>query len=807
MRFLFCVLLLSAASVRALDDGTWVKVGEMYAPAITGTAAAPVGFGSVSLLEPCYVVGPDGVGVVVGSTMSGTIRYVFAMRLDAKRLAAWAVLPATVQKWYLHPPGDDGFGEILQEMILDRIGNPLRVEVGYLLDDDINHQLAVATFIRSKGFASVAIAASGRSLWFLKWISDRLTVPPFVDADLPPALAGSLGFVNSVDWDGDGVLNITEIAQGTDPLTVPFVTADVGSAASPYTFTVQTAGAGTSTTVTSDNGFGAVAVWQNQPFMGCAFNRSSSGAYRYEFFADAACTVPMTAYGFIGYTTGNFTVDTALIPATGSVTFYSKAYLYPQTGGGFYVGNHALSFQPPAGAGYIARGPWSDHSFLTTPGVNVTVTPYVDAANIGLRFVSAGTGGDFGTGVSYTDSNVLTVGITPVGTWGVWTGERIDSTTPDVFHYRNIRVHVLPSGSDIVAQALVVPEMALMGTLAVGPEVPAPNEEFTETITCPGAVQFDINPMPPGLTLNRTTGVITWPEPVEGTYTLKIWAHDGHASKSIDWAFIVGGGDLAIVSASSATVVQGSYFQVLANKSAATFTVSALPFGVTYNSSNERIVLSSAAAVGTYTISITATLDAEEVVSVLTLTIVGPTPVPGAGGTYTNTGTGTFVPGPVTTTTTAGGGSGVPGGTTTTQTTTTTIGPGGEIVTGVVTTTVTGTGGGGTTTETTVEETETTPGAGAGGGSFTAASGSDFSRVGSFGVSWAALIPTQQRGHTFIFDVPWGVFGAEWQSFTLSTLPAPGSALDSLRLILRAFLIVAMTYRFFCAVWTTLRQY
>jgi hypothetical protein len=293
----YAALVLSAPCY-GLNDGTWVKVGEAYFPFIGGTVAAPTAWGSASLLSPVYAVGPDGIGVVAGSGVTGSVRICYAQRLDGLGVCGYFVMSGVGAKWVITSIDDDALGAIIPTLIGRQVPLPLLSLSQTVLGGIINtglvnpeHAVAVSQFIAASGIPSVAIAAQGRSLWFVKWVSDSLAGrvppnPPFDGTIIPNNIRNTMGFVGSLDWDRDGVLNITKIASNESPLgSAPVTSTDFAVAGSAYSLSTQTTGASGSSTVynTPNNSRGGDAFYIGAPKFHA--DAMSGDIYRIEWLA------------------------------------------------------------------------------------------------------------------------------------------------------------------------------------------------------------------------------------------------------------------------------------------------------------------------------------------------------------------------------------------------------------------------------------------------------------------------------------------------------------------------------------------
>ena len=620
-----------APLVLAVDDGAWVHVGEAYFPAVSGDFNSPVGWGNVSLLNPAYAVGPDGVGVVSASAVSGTVRYVFAMRCDRGALCGWVPCPSATGKWTITTRADDAFGATIPTLIqrcqafplLTVSGEPLGGIVSDAAFGDFAHAEAVGQFIRAQGIPSVSVAAHGRSMWFVKWVSDGLAGrgpanPPWTSTSLPLTARDTAGFTGSIDYDGDNVLNITQIVFEESPLGAsPFVPLDVTQASGTYALTTQLSGANGDTTVYNTASLSApvLAGWTgSRPQWFSWFPRGDVYRIAYTDSVDGALSLPGIGADYVdGRLGGASLVSGADTSGTmrvhcyfpGGASFFSKNYKRPS-------GTVSAAIQPTLTKRY--------YSLIDT--TETTVQLALDSGSLGKIQT-------FGFPNLFLNNNAAlqtrNATAAPVGLHCLQVlMSSLSSFDDQTTNYELMWLSVLPAGTVRAGDGSIhFAFPANLGVPAVDSAIADVHTPKTFTITCAGADTFDVFPRDPSMSVNHSTGVVTWADPPHtGNFNFKVWGHSGYQSVQEDWVVNVGNATFAITSVPAVTLAQGGSFHLLSNVTGTVWTHGTLPAGFTL--SGDVITVAGSVSPGTYTVPVTATNGGTHQDQNITFTIIAP---------------------------------------------------------------------------------------------------------------------------------------------------------------------------------------
>jgi uncharacterized protein YhjY with autotransporter beta-barrel domain len=128
--------------------------------------------------------------------------------------------------------------------------------------------------------------------------------------------------------------------------------------------------------------------------------------------------------------------------------------------------------------------------------------------------------------------------------------------------------------------------------------------------------------LPPGLTLNTVTGLISGTPIANGTYSVTLGATNPTGTSTLAATFNISFGAPVISSAASVTAQTGQPFtyQIVASNGPTSFNASGLPPGLSINTSN-GVISGSPAASGTYTVNLSATNATGTGTRVLTITV------------------------------------------------------------------------------------------------------------------------------------------------------------------------------------------
>lgn len=171
--------------------------------------------------------------------------------------------------------------------------------------------------------------------------------------------------------------------------------------------------------------------------------------------------------------------------------------------------------------------------------------------------------------------------------------------------------------------------------------VPAPviTSALTATGTCNQSFSYDIvatnSPtsygaawLPPGLSVNTTTGRIQGSPSQAGTYASSISAGNAYGYARATLVLIINPGSPIITSANSANAIMGKSFNyaITASNSPASFGASGLPPGLSIDTST-GVISGTPAQTGNHTVTISATNVSGTGTATLTLTVLPPEPV------------------------------------------------------------------------------------------------------------------------------------------------------------------------------------
>lgn len=147
---------------------------------------------------------------------------------------------------------------------------------------------------------------------------------------------------------------------------------------------------------------------------------------------------------------------------------------------------------------------------------------------------------------------------------------------------------------------------------------------FTYQITAShNPTSFEANPLPPGLQLNPTTGLISGTPTVAGTFNVTILARAAGKEASATLRIVVIGPTITSPLFPSADIGQSFSYQITASQSASSFTATGLPPGLSLNGAT-GLITGTPTVVGPFNVTVTAQTAVGGTSGTVRITVLGP---------------------------------------------------------------------------------------------------------------------------------------------------------------------------------------
>jgi hypothetical protein len=147
---------------------------------------------------------------------------------------------------------------------------------------------------------------------------------------------------------------------------------------------------------------------------------------------------------------------------------------------------------------------------------------------------------------------------------------------------------------------------------------------FTYQITAThNPTSFEASPLPPGLQLNPTTGVISGTPTAAGTFNVTIIARAAGKEASATLRIVIVGPTITSPLFPSADIAQSFSYQITASQSASSFTAAGLPPGLSLNGAT-GLITGAPTVVGAFNVTVTAQTAVGVVSGTVRITVQGP---------------------------------------------------------------------------------------------------------------------------------------------------------------------------------------
>src|SRR5437764_7072208 len=178
----------------------------------------------------------------------------------------------------------------------------------------------------------------------------------------------------------------------------------------------------------------------------------------------------------------------------------------------------------------------------------------------------------------------------------------------------------------VVSTALAGPRPSITSPTAATGQVAV---AFSYQITASNGpiISYGATPLPAGLSVNTSTGLISGTPTTAGTYSVTISATNSSGTGSATLTLTIKPPPPVITSATTASGTVGIAFsyQITATNNPTSFNATGLPAGLTVNTST-GLISGTPTTAGTYTVTISATNAGGTGSATLTLTVVNPPP-------------------------------------------------------------------------------------------------------------------------------------------------------------------------------------